>query len=156
MPGDRPGLLDVSGIPVGDVICFEVAYDDVVSGIIGSGARIVTVQTNNATYAGTAQPVQQLFIERMRAIETGRTVAVAATSGISAIIRPNGSAAGRMGEEVVGSSVEEVALRGQVTLASRLGTGPVALACLLAIGAVIAGIVALVRDRGRRRNRLLG
>ena len=46
------------------------------------------------------------------------------------------------------------ALRGQVTLASRLGSGPVALVCILAIGAVIAGIVALVRDRRRRRNRL--
>ena len=154
IPGDRAGLLSVGGIPVGDVICFEVAYDDVVSGIINGGARIVTVQTNNATYAGTAQPMQQLFIERMRAIETGRTVAVAATSGISAIIRPNGSTTGLMGEQDVGSSVEEVALRGQVTLASRLGGGPVALVCILAIGAVIAGIVALVRDRRRRRNRL--
>jgi apolipoprotein N-acyltransferase len=154
IPGDRAGLLSVGGIPVGDVICFEVAYDDVVSGIINGGARIVTVQTNNATYAGTAQPMQQLFIERMRAIETGRTVAVAATSGISAIIRPNGSTTGLMGEQDVGSSVEEVALRGQVTLASRLGSGPVALVCILAIGAVIAGIVALVRDRRRRRNRL--
>ena len=154
IPGDRAGLLSVGGIPVGDVICFEVAYDDVVSGIINGGARIVTVQTNNATYAGTAQPMQQLFIERMRAIETGRTVAVAATSGISAIIRPNGSTTGLMGEQDVGSSVEEVALRGQVTLASRLGSGPIALVCVLAIGAVIAGIVALVRDRRRRRNRL--
>lgn len=154
IPGDRAGLLDVGGVLVGDVICFEVAYDDVMAGVIDGGARIVTVQTNNATYAGTAQPMQQLFIGRMRAIETGRTVAVAATSGISAIIRPDGSPTGMMGEQDVGSSVEEVALRGQVTLASRLGSGPVAVVCLLAIGAVIAGIAALVRDRGRRRNRL--
>ncbi|CAB4923622.1 MAG: apolipoprotein N-acyltransferase [Actinobacteria bacterium] len=154
IPGDRPGLLDVGGILVGDVICFEVAYDDVVSGIIDGGARIVTVQTNNATYAGTAQPMQQLFIERMRAIETGRTVAVAATSGISAIIRPNGSYASTMGEDEVGSSVEEVALRGQVSTASRLGRLPVALASILAIGALIAGAVLLVRERGSRRNRL--
>lgn len=154
IPGDRAGLLDVGGIPVGDVICFEVAYDDVVGGIIDGGARIVTVQTNNATYAGTAQPMQQLFIERMRAIETGRTVAVAATSGISAIIRPNGAATGVMGEQAVGSSVSEVALRGQVTLASRLGTGPVAFVSLLAIGAIAASIVALIRDRRHRRIRL--
>ena len=139
IPGDVPGLLDVGGIVIGDVICFEVAYDDVIAGIIDGGARIVTVQTNNATYAGTAQPMQQLFIERMRAIETGRTVAVAATSGISAILRPNGSDMSQMGEGEAGSSVETVPLRGQLTLASRLGGLPSTVASMLAIAALIAG-----------------
>jgi apolipoprotein N-acyltransferase len=154
IPGDVPGLLDAGGILVGDVICFEVAYDDVVSGIIDGGARIITVQTNNATYAGTAQPMQQVFIERMRAIETGRTVAVAATSGISAILRPNGSYASYMGEDETGSSVQTVQLRGEVTLASRLGSGPSAVASILAIGALIAGGTAGVIERRTRRNRL--
>ena len=154
IPGDVPGLLDVGGIVVGDVICFEVAYDDVIAGIIDGGARIVTVQTNNATYAGTAQPMQQLFIERMRAIETGRAVAVAATSGISAILRPNGSDMSRMGEGEAGSSVETVPLRGQLTLASRLGGLPSTVASLLAIAALIAGGVAVARERQTRRIRL--
>ena len=98
--------------------------------------------------------MQQLFIERMRAIETGRTVAVAATSGISAILRPNGSAASRMGEGESGSSVATVPLRGQLTLASRLGGLPSTVASMLAIVALIAGGVAVVRERQTRRNRM--
>ena len=154
IPGDVPGLLDVGGIVVGDVICFEVAYDDVIAGIIGGGARIITVQTNNATYAGTAQPMQQLFIERMRAIETGRTVAVAATSGISAILRPNGSDMSQMGEGDAGSAVETVPLRGQLTLASRLSGLPSLIASMLAAAALIASGVAVARERQTRRLRL--
>ena len=53
---------------------------------------LLVVQTNNATYGRTGQPEQQLAMSRLRAVEHGRAVLVAATSGISAII-----AAGRHG-----------------------------------------------------------
>ena len=154
VPGSAPGLLEVGGVRLGDVICFEVAYDDVIRGVTAGGARLITVQTNNATYGGTAQPEQQLMIERMRAIETGRTVAVAATSGISAIIRPNGTMSATLAEGQVGASVQSVALRGQSTWASRLSVWPAYLLSALALIAVIAGVTSVGRERMRRRNRL--
>ena len=55
---------------------------------ITGGGRLLVVQTNNATYGRTGQPDQQLAITRLRAIEHGRTTLVAATSGVSAIIKP--------------------------------------------------------------------
>ena len=48
------------------------------------------MQTNNATYMGTGQVEQQFAISRLRALETGRYVAVAATNGISGDRRPDG------------------------------------------------------------------
>ena len=45
------------------MICFEIAYGDVVEAVVDGGAQVITVQTNNATYQGTAQPEQQLQIE---------------------------------------------------------------------------------------------
>ncbi len=89
--GNKPGVLQVGPATVGDVICFEVAYDGLVRDVIDGGGQVLVVQTNNATYTGTGQLVQQFAISRYRAIETGRTVIIAATSGISGIVAPDGS-----------------------------------------------------------------
>ncbi len=88
--GDRPGVLELGPVTIGDVICFEVAYDGLIRDVVDGGAELLVVQTNNATYAGTGQLAQQFAMSRYRAIETGRTVVVAATNGISGIIAPDG------------------------------------------------------------------
>jgi apolipoprotein N-acyltransferase len=95
VPGEEPGVFDVAGMQVGDVICFEVAYANHIYDTINSGAQIITVQTNNATYGNTTQPEQQFAITRFRAIETQRPFLVASTSGISGIIQNDGSVSGR-------------------------------------------------------------
>lgn len=120
-PGDRPGNLTVGGVPIGNVICFEIAYGDVVESVVDGGAEIVTVQTNNATYGGTAQPEQQLAIERMRATESGRSVLVAATSGISAVIAPDRTVLDRMDDGEVGWRVVEVPRVVEPTWATAFG-----------------------------------
>ena len=61
-------------VPIGDVICFEVAYDDLVRSSVAAGAQLLVVQTNNATFGHTAETYQQLAMSRLRAVETGRTV----------------------------------------------------------------------------------
>lgn len=89
-PGDEPGLFPVSGAVIGNVICFEVAYDAAISEVVRGGADILTVQTNNATWAGMNQINQQLAIERLRARETGRSLGVAATTGATVAFDPRG------------------------------------------------------------------
>jgi apolipoprotein N-acyltransferase len=89
-PGDTPGLFSVGDAVVGSVICFEVAYDAAIAEVVAGGADILTVQTNNATWAGMNQINQQLAIERLRARETGRSVGVAATTGATVALDPRG------------------------------------------------------------------
>ena len=91
VPGEGPGVFDVSGEQIGDVICFEVAYANHIYDTINAGAQVITVQTNNATYGNTTQPEQQFAITRFRAIETQRAFLVASTSGISGLIQNDGS-----------------------------------------------------------------
>jgi apolipoprotein N-acyltransferase len=90
LPGTRPGLLAMNGVKVGDLICFEVAWDDLLRSDLDLGAQVITVQTNNATYMGTGQVQQQFAIARLRAIEADRYVVVAATNGISGVVAPDG------------------------------------------------------------------
>ncbi len=56
---------------VGDVICFEVAYDDIVRDTVTGGGQLLVVQTNNATF-NDAEARQQLAMVRLRAVEHGR------------------------------------------------------------------------------------
>ena len=95
VPGEGPGVFDVARAKIGDVICFEVAYANHIYDTVNSGAQLITVQTNNATYGNTNQPEQQFAITRFRAIETQRAFLVASTSGVSGLIQNDGSVSGR-------------------------------------------------------------
>ena len=59
--GDRPGC-STSGAAVrlGDLICFEVAYDGMVRDASTGGGRLLVVQTNNATFGRSGETDQQL------------------------------------------------------------------------------------------------
>ncbi len=142
--GDRPGNLEIAGIAVGDVICFEIAYSDVVAAVVNGGAEVITVQTNNATYGGTAQPDQQVQIERMRASETGRTVLVAATSGISAEILPDRRVAQTLVEGEVGWFVSDVDLVDRPTWGTTVGAP---LEWVLSLLIVVSLVVWAIRRR---------
>ena len=77
-------------VTVGDVICFEVAYDDIVRDTVTGGAQLLVVQTNNATF-DEAEARQQLAMVRLRAVEHGRPALMASTVGVSAFVDPSGT-----------------------------------------------------------------
>jgi apolipoprotein N-acyltransferase len=146
--GDRPGNLDVGPASVGDVICFEIAYDGLVRDVVEGGADVLVVQTNNATYNGTGQPQQQMAMSRLRAVEHGRTVLVAATSGISAVVAPDGEVVARAPERAARTLVETVQLHDGRTLASRVGAAPEWLLAAMGLGAAAVAVVLGRRRRG--------
>jgi len=137
--GKGPGVLQVGPARIADVICFEVAYDGVVRDAVTGGGRLVVVQTNNATFGRSGETSQQLAMGRLRAVEHGRAVVVAATSGVSAVIAPDGTLLDRSRVFTRDLLVERVPLRSARTLATRLGALPELLLSLLAAGAVVAG-----------------
>jgi len=146
-PGKVPGVMKIGDVTYGDVICFEVAYDDVVADVMKGGAQVLVVQTNNATYGDTGQPEQQFAITRMRAIETGRTVLIASTSGISGVVRPDGSVEHKSGQFVPDVYVAQVPVRDSKTLATTLGGWPQWI--LTGLGIMGAVLALLARRRAR-------
>ena len=144
--GDKPGTLDLGPVTVADVICFDVAYDSAVRDAVTGGGEVITVQTNNATYGRTGQVPQQWAISRLRAIEHGRTVLVASTSGISGVVAPDGTVLAKTPEFVQDVVVEQVVARSDATIATRVGLWLELTLLLLGIGAV--GF-AFIRRRGR-------
>jgi apolipoprotein N-acyltransferase len=149
--GTEVGVLDIGGASVGDLICFEVVYDGLVDDVVDGGAGMLVVQTNNATFGYTDESAQQLAMSRLRAVEHGRSVVVAATSGISAVVAPDGSVVRSSQLFEPATFVERIAQRSSTTVATRLGAGPewlltgVGLAALAA--ALAPGIARRVRSR---------
>jgi apolipoprotein N-acyltransferase len=159
--GRKVGVLDVGGARLGDLICFEVVYDGLVGDVVDGGAGMIVVQTNNATFGYTDESAQQLAMSRLRAVEFGRTVAVAATSGISAVVAPDGSIVRQSSLFTPAVFVEDIAQRSSTSVAQRVGAAPEWVLTAIGAGALLAvaltGIAlrrnALQRTAGRRRGR---
>lgn len=139
-PGTEPGVMTMNGTTIGDVICFEVAYDALLRDVVRGGAELVIVQTNNATYMGTGQIEQQFAISRLRAIETNRFVVVAATNGVSGIVNPQGAVVERAPTRIHDVLVQSVQLPGGTTPAIRFGAQIEWLLALIGAVAAASGI----------------
>ncbi|MEO7260372.1 MAG: apolipoprotein N-acyltransferase [Jatrophihabitantaceae bacterium] len=131
--GAGDGLLTQTPFPVGDVICFEIAYDSLVTSSVRAGAQLLVVQTNNATFGHSAETYQQLAMSQLRAVEHARTVVQVATSGKSAIIGADGQVLAASGPLFTADVlVRTVPLSVSTTLATQ--TGAAAEWTLVALG----------------------
>jgi apolipoprotein N-acyltransferase len=66
-----------------------VIFDRAARESVLNGAQFIAVPTNNATF-DESMSAQQLSFARLRAVEHDRFVVVAGTTGISAVIGPDG------------------------------------------------------------------
>lgn len=138
--GTTVGTLRVGPVLVGDVICFEVAYDGIVRDVVTGGGRLLVVQTNNATFGHSGETSQQLAMGRLRAVEHGRSLIVAATSGISAVIAPDGRLQHSSGIFTRDVTVQSVSLRDGTTVATRLSWWPELVFSLLSLLGLVRGV----------------
>ncbi|NUR27354.1 MAG: apolipoprotein N-acyltransferase, partial [Catenulispora sp.] len=155
VPGHGRGDLTLGAVPVAAVICFEVAYDDVVRDAVNGGGQVLLVPSNNASYMGTGQTYQQLAIARIRAVEHGRWTVEAATSGVSAVIDPRGRVLAETGEYQARYLDMEVRRSTERTLADRLGAWPEYAFALAGLAAAIGLSGAAAAGARLRRVRAL-
>ncbi|MGH3708858.1 MAG: apolipoprotein N-acyltransferase [Pseudonocardiaceae bacterium] len=141
VPGNGAGAVDLGPVRLGVATCYEVVFDDLVHQSIRSGAQLLAVPTNNATFGFTEMTYQQQAISRVRAVEHGRTVVVAATSGVSAVIAPDGTVEQHTNLFTADALVARVPLLFGTTLATRLGPAPEWALVVLGIMGVAAALV---------------
>jgi len=142
-PGHRVVVFGIGKIRLGDVICYEIGFDGLVRSEVTAGANLLVMQTNDATFEVDGQrgeTLQQLAMARIRAIEHNRAVVVASTTGVSAIIAPDGSMLARSGTWQQALLEARVPLRTGRTLADRVGAWPEYVISALTVIALIAGV----------------
>ena len=142
VPGTDPVVLAAGPARVAIAMCYEVIFDDAVRESVLNGANLLAVPSNNATFGYSDMTFQQLAIDRVRAIEHGRSVVVATTSGVSAIIEPDGTVIAQTGMFEPATLVARVPLRTTATIADRIGPASewlLTLAGVAALAVVVAG-----------------
>jgi len=149
-PGHSAVVFRVGKIRLGDVICYEVGFDNLVSSEVSAGANLLTEQTNDADFELDGQlgeTLQQLAMARIRAIEFDRAMIVSGTTGVSAIIAPDGSliAHTRTWQRAVLEA--RVPLISGSTLAARAGEAPEIIFSALALAALALAVAGAARVR---------
>ncbi|GAA1751244.1 apolipoprotein N-acyltransferase [Luedemannella helvata] len=145
--GDRPGVMRMGDVTIGDVICFEVAYDTIVRDVVTGGAQLLVVQTNNATF-NAAEASQQLAMVRLRAVEHGRAALMASTVGISAFVAPDGTVTQATAFNTPAVISATVALPEGRTIATRFGGLPEFTLAGAALTIIACGVIIRRRARG--------
>jgi len=152
--GHQAVVFHLGRIQLGDVICYEVGFDGLVTSEVRAGANLLTVQTNDADFeldGQTGETLQQLAMARVRAVEHDRTVAVASTTGVSAIIAPDGKLMVHTGLWRRATIEARVPLVSSTTLADKLGGWPEGIISGATLAALAWAVFAGVTDRRRRR-----
>ena len=157
-PGHRAVVFRVGRIRLGDVICYEIGFDNLVQSEVAAGANLLSAQSNDATFevdGQTGESLQQLAMARIRAMEFDRSVVVASTTGVSAIVAPDGSLVAHSGTWQRAVLEARVPLLTGRTLAERLGGWPeyviTALTVIALIGTAAGAVVGRRRLRARPR-----
>jgi apolipoprotein N-acyltransferase len=119
-PGKDLVTHSVAGSKLGPIICYEIINDRLVSEMSANSAALI-VQTNSATFAGTAESRQQLAITRIRAKENSRSILSVSTIGISAFIDSNGKVISESDENIESSITGDLSLNAKITVANKWG-----------------------------------
>ena len=77
-------------IKVAPIICYESVYGEYVAATVRKGAELIFVITNDGWWGDSPGYRQHLLFSVLRAIETRRSVARSANTGVSAIINQRG------------------------------------------------------------------
>ena len=152
-PGHKAVVFQVGKIRIGDVICYEIGFDGLVSSEVAAGANLLTMQTNDADFeldGQTGETLQQLAMARIRAVEHDRSLVVSSTTGESAIIGPDGQLLVHTGLWQRAEIEARVPLRTETTLADRLGGWPEVVLTGTTLAALAWAIAGAIADRRRR------
>lgn len=103
------------------IICYETVYGEFVTDYIKKGANFLAVLTNDAWWGDTQGYKQLLSYTRLRAIETRRSVARSANTGISAFINGRGDILKALPYRDFNTLRCTIALNEEVTFYVRMG-----------------------------------
>ena len=94
-PGPQsPPPMTVAGQSAAFSVCYEDAFGEEVLYALPEATLLIN-GSNNAWYGDSLAPHQHLQISRMRALETGRPLLRATTTGVTALVGPDGKVTAR-------------------------------------------------------------
>ncbi len=134
---------------IGSLVCFDSIYEDLTRESVLGGAELLALSTNDSWFTDSAALSMHNAQAQLRAIESGRYVARSANTGISTVISDRGEVLASLDPLVDGMLVEEIEMRSEITLYTRIGNLFVYLGLLLLC--LILGEESIWRLRNKKK-----
>ncbi len=135
--GEGAQLIEINGINVGSLICFDSIYDSLARESVNAGAQIIALSTNDSWFTDSAALYMHNAQAQLRAIENGRYVVRAANTGLTTVINAKGEVMESIEPLEAGMLVSEVRINTHRTLYSYIGNSILAIFAVL-LSAVLA------------------
>ncbi|WP_075879804.1 apolipoprotein N-acyltransferase [Vreelandella massiliensis] len=124
-PGeDDPAPIHAAGMALGNAICYEIIYPQLVAERAHDSDVLLTV-SNDTWFGASIGPHQHLQMARLRALENGRYVIRATSNGITAIIDPQGHITARAPQFETATLTGDVYAMEGLTPFTRMGSWPI-------------------------------
>ena len=86
----RRPFISKDSLKVATIICYESVYGEFVTEFVKKGAELIFIITNDGWWGNTPGHKQHFIYSKLRAIETRRSIARSANTGISCFINQRG------------------------------------------------------------------
>jgi apolipoprotein N-acyltransferase len=136
--------LDIAGQKIAPNICYEDIFGEEILRSLPQATLLINM-SNTAWFGDSLAQPQQLQIARMRAMETGRTMLRAGNTGMTAMVKPDGSVAAVLPAFTAGALKVQAQGYAGLTPYASYGNTPIVIAALLAL------LPAVLRRRTRSR-----
>jgi apolipoprotein N-acyltransferase len=140
-----------NGKKVAPAICYEGLYGDAYAEFVRRGADIMLVLSNDGWWGNTPGHKRLFDFCRLRAIETRRSVARSANTGVSGFITPRGEVVERLGWDERGVLTADVEVRSEATFYVQYGDWIGRISMLL----TLLGMLYYSAYRIRKKNHLV-
>ncbi|MBB6462090.1 apolipoprotein N-acyltransferase [Flammeovirga kamogawensis] len=127
-------------VAVAPIICYESVYGEYVTDYVKKGADFLTVITNDGWWDTTPGHKQHLAFSSLRAIETRKSVARSANTGISCFINQRGDILQPIAYGEMGAEVGKVFINKENTFYTLYGDYIARVAAVLAVTMLAVGI----------------
>lgn len=148
-PGEGANVIEVDGIGLGGLICFDSIYEELTYDSVRNGADLICLSTNDSWFSDSAALYMHNAQAQLRAIENGRYLIRAANTGISTVITPRGEVVEELEPLVSGNVYSTVYALDGNTLCTSVGNLTVYL-ILGIMGAIVADNIFFVIKKRKK------
>lgn len=146
-PGDSTQITLTLVGRLGGLICFDSIYEELARDSVLDGAQLLILSTNDSWYGESAATRQHLAHASLRAIETGRYIVRAASTGISAVITPTGIVTESIGTNEEGYIYGDVLMKSDLTVFDAIGDSFAYICLTVTILPAIIYVISHIRNK---------